>query len=61
MAAGLEPSLGFRVDSLGRGKGKASLPGAATSSFLSPWEDETGSLVLGLCSQRLSVSEDWIF
>ena len=61
MATVLAPSLGFRVDSLWRCKGKASLPGAAASSFFSSGEDGTGSLMLGLCFQRLGVSEGWIF
>ena len=61
MAAVLAPSLCFRVDSLWRCKDKARLPGAATSMFLLSGGDVTGSLMFGLCSQRLSVSEGWIF
>lgn len=42
VAAVLAPSLGFRVDSMWRCKGKGSLLGAATSSFLLFGEEGTG-------------------
>lgn len=57
MAAFSAPSLSC----LGRCKDKRSILSAAASSFLSSGEGVTGSLMLGLCSQRLSVSEGWIF
>lgn len=53
VAAVLAQSLGFRVDSMWRCKGKGSLPGAATSSVLLSGEEGTSSLMLGLCSERL--------
>lgn len=61
VAAVLAPSLGFRVDSLWRCNSKESLLGTATSSFLLSREEGTGSLMLGLCSERLSVFEGRIF
>lgn len=53
VAAVLAQSLCFRADSTWRCKGKGSLLGAATSSILLSGEEGTGSLMLGLCPERL--------
>lgn len=53
VAAVLAQSLGFRVDSTWRCKGKGSLLGTATSSVLLSGEEGTGFLMLGLCSEKL--------
>lgn len=53
MAAVLAPLVSFRVDSLWRFKGKTNLLVLLLPAFCHL--RETGSLVLGLCSQRLGV------
>lgn len=53
VAAMLAQSLGFTGDSMWGCKGKRSLLGTATPSVLLSGEEGTGSLMLGLCSERL--------